>query len=489
MSKDDKKREIADNLLSKGEAAQAIAIYSTLAKTDTDYQVLNNLAVAHKEIGEIEIAIQYMERSTQIKKSSDSLTNLANMYHLSGRVNDAIKCCQDALEENPENENGYILLVEIFNEIGQYDTALKIVNLARKVSESAEIMNTLGNVKRKMKSYDEALAAFESSFKLAPNSGTAMNVAIMLHRQGRWVESEKYFKESIQINSYNTEAHIGLGNLLIELERYDEALSVFVKIDNNLSRARRLECLWEKKRYQELIENITSEKEQNPTNIRVAALSSFAARQLDIADPYNWIDDPLEKILNTQIAHSHEENERIIALTLDAIQKAPTEWEPESRTTKMGSQTIGNLFQTVGVELDELKKIIIQKIHLYIETYHRYDDRLFDHAVVQEENLNAWSVTLSAQGHQENHIHPSAILSGVIYLKVPDEVNHGQGAIEFNTDGYSFLTKLRKVDYKLLIHPKVGQILIFPSSLFHRTIPTETHSERVSIAFDLLLKQ
>jgi hypothetical protein len=33
--------------------------------------------------------------------------------------------------------------------------------------------------------------------------------------------------------------------------------------------------------------------------------------------------------------------------------------------------------------------------------------------------------------------------------------------------------------------PKVGDIVLFPSSLFHRTIPFESNEQRICIAFDL----
>jgi hypothetical protein len=33
--------------------------------------------------------------------------------------------------------------------------------------------------------------------------------------------------------------------------------------------------------------------------------------------------------------------------------------------------------------------------------------------------------------------------------------------------------------------PKVGDIVLFPSSLFHRTIPFNSNEERICIAFDL----
>tara|TARA_B110000305_G_scaffold32642_1_gene31776 strand:+ start:227 stop:376 length:150 start_codon:yes stop_codon:yes gene_type:complete len=38
---------------------------------------------------------------------------------------------------------------------------------------------------------------------------------------------------------------------------------------------------------------------------------------------------------------------------------------------------------------------------------------------------------------------------------------------------------------KKVIKPKEGDVIFFPSSVFHRTIPFESDEERICIAFDL----
>ena len=87
-------------------------------------------------------------------------------------------------------------------------------------------------------------------------------------------------------------------------------------------------------------------------------------------------------------------------------------------------------------------------------------------------------------GYQTSHIHPSGWLSGVIYLKTM-ALNNNEGAIEFGLHGYD-LPVIDK-DYPRKIHrPKIGDIALFPSSLFHRTIPFSSDSERCVIAFDLM---
>ena len=96
--------------------------------------------------------------------------------------------------------------------------------------------------------------------------------------------------------------------------------------------------------------------------------------------------------------------------------------------------------------------------------------------------LNAWYVVLKKQGYQNPHIHPGGWLSGVIYLKVVPSLDKNEGAIEFSLNGEYY----SNVNSPKLIHqPKLGDIVFFPSSLHHRTIPFSTDTDRIIVSFDL----
>jgi hypothetical protein len=64
------------------------------------------------------------------------------------------------------------------------------------------------------------------------------------------------------------------------------------------------------------------------------------------------------------------------------------------------------------------------------------------------------------------------------------EAGRDDGSIEFSTHGDDY--PQRHADFpKRTIAPAVGDIVLFPSSLFHRTIPFHSSAERVCIAFDV----
>ena len=60
-----------------------------------------------------------------------------------------------------------------------------------------------------------------------------------------------------------------------------------------------------------------------------------------------------------------------------------------------------------------------------------------------------------------------------------------EGAIKFGLHGYDYPIKNEELPFK--VHQPVnGDLVLFPSSLFHETIPVKQELERCVIAFDLL---
>ena len=108
-------------------------------------------------------------------------------------------------------------------------------------------------------------------------------------------------------------------------------------------------------------------------------------------------------------------------------------------------------------------------------------------ACLGEQELAAWATILKNQGYQHGHIHATAWLSGVYYVSLPEAVDRGDGAcqgwIEFGRAPAYYAAK-HQGSIKP-IQPQEGLLLLFPSYFYHRTLPFESDSERVTIAFDL----
>lgn len=105
--------------------------------------------------------------------------------------------------------------------------------------------------------------------------------------------------------------------------------------------------------------------------------------------------------------------------------------------------------------------------------------------------LHVWATQAAAAGFIDTHIHEESWLSGAYYVELPEAIANDAagndaahaGWIEF---GRPFRA-LPQVPETMLrtIRPEVGTLLLFPSFLFHRTLPYAGGGERISISFDL----
>jgi hypothetical protein len=86
------------------------------------------------------------------------------------------------------------------------------------------------------------------------------------------------------------------------------------------------------------------------------------------------------------------------------------------------------------------------------------------------------------------HNHEYGWITGSFYLQIPkSNTNDNSGSIAFSYEGPRYPNKNK--DFNLTIKTiKTRDICIFPSSLFHHTIPFESKEERICFVFDLVQK-
>lgn len=98
----------------------------------------------------------------------------------------------------------------------------------------------------------------------------------------------------------------------------------------------------------------------------------------------------------------------------------------------------------------------------------------------------AWSVRLRGQGYHTNHMHPQGWISSALYIALPDEVRDDSdesGYIQFGSpiEELGLDSPPRRV-----VRPEVGTLVLFPSYMWHGTVPFESEQPRITVAFDLL---
>ncbi|WP_300973916.1 TIGR02466 family protein [Sphingomonas sp. LHG3406-1] len=99
-----------------------------------------------------------------------------------------------------------------------------------------------------------------------------------------------------------------------------------------------------------------------------------------------------------------------------------------------------------------------------------------------------WVNLLRGGGHHSAHIHPHSILSGTLYVEVPQ----GSGAIRFEDPRLPMMmaAPTRRLDAPeplqpfVAVQPRPGQLLLWESWLRHEVLPGTGKAERLSVSFN-----
>lgn len=93
-----------------------------------------------------------------------------------------------------------------------------------------------------------------------------------------------------------------------------------------------------------------------------------------------------------------------------------------------------------------------------------------------------WSVRLRPSGYHVDHVHPQGWLSSACYIETVPPKGH-EGWIRFGQPGVSTRPALAA---EHSVEPKPGMLVLFPSYMWHGTVPFSGDARRLTFAFDLV---
>jgi tetratricopeptide (TPR) repeat protein len=161
------------------------------------------------------------------------------------------------------------------------------------------------------------------------------------------------------------------------------------------------------------------------------------------------------------------------------------------QTVRGGTQTDKPLFHRLEPEIVATKARVTEAVRAYVEALPAYQKGhpLLGTPRGQLLYEGSWSVRLSGQGFHTCHTHPAGWISSALYVALPPADQRGPdpaGWLELGAPPADL--RLTLPAYSLpayaRIEPKPGRLVLFPSTMWHATIPFE-HGERLTIAFDV----
>ncbi len=398
-------------------------------------------------------AVYLFERALRLgPRDGGVILGLAAAHCAAGAPEAAFALVEAQLREHPGWIPGHALLARLCYVVGEpdrftasFEQALTIA--ATEVDLWIELIMTLMHAKR----YDETLGAIARARAAAgPHLAFDANEAVCADEMGDMTEADRLFAAL---------AHVEDFNFLVRRVRHE-------------LRAGRPEAA------AALAEPLTAGPQGNMS----APYLAMAWRMMD--DPrHAWLEGDKRLVgvydLGEELPPLDRLAERLRTLHI-------TTHEPLEQSVRGGTQTDGELFSRIEPEIRALRRAVSQAVERHVAQLPPADPR---HPVLRYNKQalvrfsGSWSVRLAGAGYHSNHIHPEGWLSSAFYVAVPETAG-GQGHEGWLALGGTERNLGIDLPPAQLIEPKPGRLVLFPSTMWHGTVPFH-EGERLTAAFDV----
>ncbi|WP_281299695.1 MULTISPECIES: tetratricopeptide repeat protein [unclassified Iodidimonas] len=452
---------------------------------------------ALRALADYEQAVAAFEQALRIKPDHvPALHNLAVTHFVAGRAEQSLHLLDQCLARQPDLALAHYNRGHALYELGRTDEAIQsyelCIALAPDYREGHDTLNKLfwqhGMGDHYLKSYQTALQKVPQALDLwidwadklilAEQCGEAVAAVAGALDQGH---------DDARLSHVLGRALMGMGQygkaqtaLIDATDRPDAPLAAVL----DLSR-----CCLLAKSYREAEQAAEKALRRAPLDQEALAWRALSwrflgdAREPDLNDYERFI-GVFDLPAPPGYASIEAFNERLAACLRD-LHKAHQ--HPMEQTLRGGSQTMGSLFSRDYPEIQQARALFEAAIKDYIKALPDDPAHVFLNRKSRDFSFSgSWSVRLHRHGFHVNHVHAKGWISSCYYVELPPSTHQGDGQQGWIKFGESSLGLGGEDAIQRVIQPKPGRLVLFPSYVYHGTIPFDDEAERLTIAFDVV---
>lgn len=397
--------------------------------------------------------------------SPDSYRNQAEALLEAGDMEQALGCATAGVSQYPEDPLLQRTRARLHWEVGaEGDPTDMLAQAARRYPGNAGLWETLGQLLNRLGRKDESCATVAEAFERGCSDTPGLRLLDAL-------------------------GSVHSGAVTQAREKYSQLIARYPQhIGSKLSFAEHLLSSGEPAFAEQLCGEVL---EMNP-NDQLAWAYRGTAWQL-LGDPREaWLMDyeRMVRPLHVSPPEGFTDTADFFNQVKDCLETLHrTKAHPLEQSLRGGTQTNGHLFRHKHPLLRALEQQIRLAVSSTLDDFPNDPQHPFWGRHIRKPSgkglafSGAWSVRLRSEGFHTNHMHPEGWISSALYIALPDDLGQDEthdGHIQFGVPLMMDLPPQR------IVRPEVGTLVVFPSYMWHGTVPFISQQPRITVAFDLV---
>ena len=413
---------------------------------------------------------------------TSNMDQLTQLYNENNYI-ELVKTSKKILDNGDSRAAIWNFLAIGYRYIGETLKAVTLYETLLKNNPSNFIFNTnAGNLFLDIGRLHDSIKCFEVALSSQPRHvETLFSFALVLTNLGETKQAKMNFKKIIELDPINKAAYFQLGRIYQLENNLNKAIEYFEKTNFDLSKTHQLECYYiigDQNLYFQKFRDLVKNNSINPL---MATIACHAAIRFDRNEINPFCNEPMNYIYKARI----RKEEGLDINFIDKIIKIKKSTDLKAQPLlDNGAQSSGNLFLRQEPEIQELKQILQKKIEEYRKNFSYSKDGIIRNWP-KSYSLFGWLVSIKSGGKLKAHMHRKGWLSGSIYLKMPEMSGEGNILFGLGLEGSNYPNGGKDYPQKEY-EVNEGDIVLFPSSLYHQTLPFSSDKDRISFAFDVI---